>query len=226
MLSAGCREAPPAAPEAPIVPHTTATSSTPPLDVDVRDPAEFAAGYRRGAINLQLGWGQLRLRLADLAAGRPVRLLGKDDQQLAQATAIAASAGVTVVGAELATPPSGAETATLPLLTCAELSQRLGEPDPPLVLDVRTTKEYGKGHIRGAVYAYPNDAAAVVGRLDQQGSYAVVCTEGWRSSTVASMMVAAGFTDVANVIDGMKGWARASLPMLTARDEKGFNLRP
>jgi rhodanese-related sulfurtransferase len=45
---------------------------------------------------------------------------------------------------------------------------------------------------------------------------ALTCAGGTRSSLVASLLLARGFTDLVNVWGGMNGWVQAGLPI--ARD--------
>ena len=46
--------------------------------------------------------------------------------------------------------------------------------------------------------------------LDPGRRIAVICEGGYRSSQLASLLLARGFTNVVHVIDGMEGWR--SLP--------------
>jgi len=84
-----------------------------------------------------------------------------------------------------------------------------------IIIDVRTADEYKKGHI-------VNAKNIPVSQIDK-GSFAqiekhketpiiVVCASGDRSSSAASKLVKAGFTQVNNLFSGMNGWADAKLP--------------
>ncbi|MCG6202174.1 rhodanese-like domain-containing protein [Psychromonas antarctica] len=84
-----------------------------------------------------------------------------------------------------------------------------------IIVDVRATEEYKKGHIVNA----KNITLSQI----EQGNFAeienhkqnpiiLVCESGARSSSAASKLVKAGFTEVSNLISGMSGWTSANLP--------------
>lgn len=223
VLLSACRPEPPDAPLT--TPAAAPPVSTEPIPVDVREPLEFAKGHEPGAINLQMGYGQLRLRAKDLFGASPLRLVAKDESQRDAAVKVAEGVGCDVQESAVYDPSAG-PVGKQDIETAGGLYRRLSQPDPPLVLDVRTVKELESGYIAGAVYLYPNVIHPALEHLRRDRSYAVICEEGWRSSTVASAMVRAGFPDVCNVIDGMKGWRQAGYPMLTAKTEADYRLVP
>lgn len=176
------------------------------LVLDVREPKAFAAGHLPGALNIQLGWDQLRWRtpsyVPDRAQPLAVRAASQSDAE--KAAAILLELGYSDF--QRIEPGLGEETETLPLMTSAELAKRLGGQNPPLVLDIRTEKEFAKGVIAGALRIDEDQGPEAVRGLDPAGHYAIICAEGWRSSQLATWMRLQGFTDVTNVIDGMEGW--------------------
>jgi rhodanese-related sulfurtransferase len=180
--------------------------------VDTRLPAAFAAGHAPGALNLQVGWGQLAARIGQYLPDRdtPVALRATDPAEAARAAEILRERGYADIA--LAAPREAATEAaeggldTLPLMTAAELRARLAGPDPPIVLDVRSRLERAVGAVPGSAFVDEETAPRPVGMLDRDREYAVICEGGWRSSQLASWMRREGFTHVVNVIDGMAGW--------------------
>lgn len=190
------------------------------LTLDLRPPEAFAAGHRAGAVNLQWGFQQFRLRLERLVPpGTELLLVGDQERELEQAEAVAMDLGYGQVRTEV-TGAADREVVwrTLP---SAELAQRL-EQDELTVLDVRTAEEYAAGHIPGALFFYPDDVARLTGSLQPGQEFAVICAGGWRSSLVASWLERHGFAAVHNVIGGMSEWQRAGLPVETAADQVDF----
>jgi len=176
------------------------------LVIDVRLPDAFAAGHLPGALNIQLGWGQLEGRtrsyVPDLAQPLFVRADSQSDAE--ESAAILRDLGYKDY--KRIEPAPGEETETLPVMTAAELQAELAQPGAPVVLDIRTPSEFDDGVIDGAMQIDEDEGPVSVKDLDPNGHYAIICAGGWRSSQLATWMQNHGFTDVTNVIDGMSAW--------------------
>ncbi len=89
-----------------------------------------------------------------------------------------------------------------PVITADELRRALASPTPPLVLDVRTTKEFQESHLRGARrlpmagFRYECEA------LPRDRRIAVVCRSGFRAHLAVRILLAQGFRDVVTVTGG------------------------
>ncbi len=88
------------------------------------------------------------------------------------------------------------------------------ESDDVIILDVRTPDEFGEGHLEGAIMIdfYDDDFAEQLAALDPDASYLIYCRSGNRSGQTVPMLVALGFTDVADVDGGIVAWTDAGLP--------------
>ena len=97
----------------------------------------------------------------------------------------------------------------------AELAAGLADGDAPAVLDVRTVPEYRSGHIPGAI----NVPVGELGRrLDELAAYRdrpviVHCEAGPRADYAASMLRAAGFSDLHELSGHMRAWRQGGYPM-------------
>jgi rhodanese-related sulfurtransferase len=100
-----------------------------------------------------------------------------------------------------------------PLVSAAELKAELANPNPPIVLDVRTLGEYEASHLGGAVHIPVDDLRFEVDRLPKNRRILVHCRSGFRAHLAVRILKQRGFTDVANVTGG-------HLSMLA---EGGFN---
>jgi phage shock protein E len=134
------------------------------------------------------------------------------------------------VPAPAATPvpapvPAAADTAAIlaamPKVTAAALLERLGRPDPSLLLlDVRNAEEYAAGHVPGA-RNLPQDQLA--GRLAElhvareAGQQIVVyCRSGRRAALALQTLRGAGFAKIAHLEGDYLAWEAAGLAVARA----------
>jgi rhodanese-related sulfurtransferase len=189
--------------------------------VDLRAPADFARGHLTGSVNLQWGWGQFELRVARLfPAGARLEIVGAEPGRIDRAVAIARARGYRADGEVVDFERLPAERVSrLAGLTARDLHRRR---DDFLILDVRTADEYADGHVRTALFLYPDDIRKIAPALRKDHRVAVVCEGGWRSSLVASWLRRAGFEKVFDVPGGMAEWRAEGLPIEAAADQHGF----
>ena len=86
-----------------------------------------------------------------------------------------------------------------------------------VVVDVRTTEEFAKGHLRDAKNIPLADLAKRIGELDKSKSkqVIVVCQSGNRADKAVKQFLAAGFAEVVSLEGGMAAWEAASLPTVS-----------
>jgi phage shock protein E len=99
-------------------------------------------------------------------------------------------------------------------ISADELAQKIAADDAPLILDVRTEREYEAGHIPGAVNIPYDQLAGRLGELPASHSDELVvhCESGRRASVAEGVLVDAGYTDVRDLDGHMKGWRASGLP--------------
>ncbi|MGN1400965.1 MAG: sulfurtransferase TusA family protein [Bacillus sp. (in: firmicutes)] len=73
-----------------------------------------------------------------------------------------------------------------------------------LLLDVREAAEYAFGHIPGAKSIPMGELADRMDELDRTQTIYVICRTGTRSDLAARQLAEAGFTNVKNVLPGMR----------------------
>lgn len=78
-------------------------------------------------------------------------------------------------------------------------------------IDVRTTGEFAGGHAEKSVNMPLDRLSGMLGKLDKEKPVYVICQSGMRSMRGASMLEAAGFTEVYNVSGGTSAWISAGL---------------
>jgi rhodanese-related sulfurtransferase len=101
-----------------------------------------------------------------------------------------------------------AETPIVDTITPAELAQRLEEPNPPIILDVRTREEYSSGHIDTAVNLPHDELERRLGEIsgNKSGEIIVYCRSGKRARIAESILAEKGYTNVKDLAGHWQGW--------------------
>jgi hydroxyacylglutathione hydrolase len=97
-------------------------------------------------------------------------------------------------------------------ITAVALSEQLAGPQPPLVVDVRTAKEWEAAHIAGSVNIPLSHLAKHVAEIPADRPVAVHCEGGYRSAIAASVLLQQGRQNVLDLVGGYKAWAASKLP--------------
>lgn len=77
--------------------------------------------------------------------------------------------------------------------------------DGAVLLDVRTTSEYGSGHLPGAINVPVQDLEKRIGELDPKKPTVVYCRSGARSARAKRLLDSKGFESVAD-LGAMSRW--------------------
>jgi hydroxyacylglutathione hydrolase len=176
--------------------------------VDVRPVVEFAAGHVAGSLANTLrpqfaswlGW------LVPDPATQLVFIAG-DHQDRREIVRQCFNIGYENLAGELAGGvaawrAAGGQVATIPLVEAAHLGDET-------VVDVRQVSELAAGHVPRAVHL---ELGSLSQRLAEvpRGRLAVMCGHGERAATAASILYAAGRSDLAVVTGGPTDWASAT----------------
>jgi glyoxylase-like metal-dependent hydrolase (beta-lactamase superfamily II)/rhodanese-related sulfurtransferase len=179
--------------------------------IDARPAAAFAAGHIKGALSIELrdafatwlGW----LVAPDL----PLLFVLDDAQDRAGLVRQALKIGYEHLAGKLAggmaawTGPTG----RIGLIGAGQISGP--------VLDIRQDSEYAAGHVRGAAHVELG-ALADGGIPIGPGPLTVMCGHGERAMTAASLLAAAGHSDLTVAVGGPGDWAAATgRPLETGR---------
>ena len=93
------------------------------------------------------------------------------------------------------------------------VARRLGGPDAPVILDVRSGAEFRQGHVPGAVHVpFWRLAFGVPRVIPAAGPIVVYCGHGPRAYFARAMLSVHGVPDVACLAGHMAGWRRAGFP--------------
>ena len=113
--------------------------------------------------------------------------------------------------------PETAGAAGVRVVSPAEAAALLDADPAPAVIDVRTPEEFEAGHLEGAVLIDVSspDFEERVAELDRDQPYVLYCRSGNRSVTARQVMSDLGFTDVADIGDGINAWVAAGQPVVS-----------
>jgi phage shock protein E len=100
-------------------------------------------------------------------------------------------------------------------ITAAELEERMRNVDAPLILDVRSFREYAAGHVPKAVNIPHIQLRGRLGELgiDKSDELVVYCLGGQRADLARQVLVAAGYTCVRHLEGEMRAWQRGGYPI-------------
>jgi DMSO/TMAO reductase YedYZ molybdopterin-dependent catalytic subunit/rhodanese-related sulfurtransferase/glyoxylase-like metal-dependent hydrolase (beta-lactamase superfamily II) len=184
--------------------------------LDSREPADYACGHLRGAVNVGLQ-GRFAEWAGDVLSPDSDILLVGDPAAAPESKVRLGRVGYDrVIGqirdlaAIFAHRPDLVETSSR--LTIEQLAELRGlEPDLQIV-DVRGPGETAAGTIPTAREIPLAVFADSVEALDRTAPVVLYCGSGYRSVVAASVLRAAGFEDVSDLIGGYGAWKSADLP--------------
>ena len=102
-----------------------------------------------------------------------------------------------------------------PPISNSELSQRVAGNDAPLILDVRTDKEYASGHVPGAINIPVDQLPGRLAELRRHDNAEIVvyCESGRRAGKAADILIGDGFLNIRHLQGDMRQWRQDGLPM-------------
>jgi hydroxyacylglutathione hydrolase len=101
-------------------------------------------------------------------------------------------------------------------ITAVALAEQLGGGRRPVIVDVRSDKEWSAGHIAGSRNVPLNHLRERLGEIPLDKTVVVHCEGGYRSAIAASVLAQAGRTNIFDLVGGFKAWTTSKLPVETA----------
>ena len=157
----------------------------------------FGGGHLPGALNIgaagprsfHAGWM--------LEPERPPLLVVESDAQLRTDVHHFAHTGLNrfagyLAGGMSAWENAGHDLESLPRLHVKELAARVEDANEVSVVDVRSSQEWAKGHVRGARHIFLPELPVQLQTLDKRKLTAVYCDSGYRASIAASLLRSLG----------------------------------
>ena len=109
----------------------------------------------------------------------------------------------------------GLTLARLPIYWSKDVCRHLREGRPLQLIDVRSSAEWLKGHLPGAISLPLLELHCEAASIDFLRPSLVYCREGYRAFTAASMLLQEHDSDIGILIDGIEGWLACGLPFET-----------
>ncbi len=185
--------------------------------LDVRHPDEYATGHLAGSINIGLDGQYATWAGTLLDPNRPILLIagpGREPEAALRLGRIGFDRvhGYLRDGMEALTghPDLLAYTRRS---SAPELAALLVAAEPPLLIDVRTPREWSTRHIGGSLNVPLTRLREHLAEIPRDRAIAVQCAGGYRSSIAASLLQQEGIADVLEVAGGLAAWDAASLPV-------------
>ncbi|MQA00045.1 MAG: hypothetical protein GEU80_12085 [Dehalococcoidia bacterium] len=192
--------------------------------VDLREPAAFSAGHPPGALSMRFDDRHLAERVAKIVPQETAVVLLADGAT--QATAAAAqlrAADRAVLGVIDPAPDAWAAAGAAWVTLASIASDALAEDQASRsahVLDVREPLEWELGYVPGAQLIALGELWERIAEVPRDREVAVICESGNRSASAASLLQAAGFTRVSNVIDGTAGYRGSGRSLESASPQR------
>ena len=181
------------------------------LIVDLRGASAFAERHPLGALNLAYGTKVGYWAGWVLPADARVVLLAADARQAADAARQLLRVGVSridgcIAGGMDAWAAAGLAIGNYSTMTAAELHAATSRSESPLVVDVRSDREWHAGHIEGAMHIPLGELARRASEIPRERPVATLCEGGYRSALAASLLARAGVDRLSTVNGGMAAW--------------------
>jgi glyoxylase-like metal-dependent hydrolase (beta-lactamase superfamily II)/rhodanese-related sulfurtransferase len=183
--------------------------------LDTRDPAEFEGAHMEGALNIGLGGSYATWCGTILDQERPVVVIADPGRELEAATRLGRIGFDTVAGyldggmQELDATPDLVRR--VERVTAGSLAEQLASDEPPLMVDVRTAREWGEGRIDGAVNLPLSQLRERWAELPVDRALVVYCANGYRSAVAISLLQRTGLRSVTSLVGGIGAWEAAHL---------------
>jgi rhodanese-related sulfurtransferase/glyoxylase-like metal-dependent hydrolase (beta-lactamase superfamily II) len=187
--------------------------------LDVRDAAEFAKGHLAGSINIGLGGQYATWAGTVLDRTKPIVIVAEPGREQEAALRLGRIGFDHVKGylrggmEALAARPDlvwPTERLSAPMV-----AEELAGADPPLLLDIRTPREWTAKHVDGSVNIPLNHLQERLGEIPRDRRIAVHCAGGYRSSIAASILHQNGITNLIEMAGGLAAWEASQLPVVS-----------
>ncbi len=184
--------------------------------LDVRDPADFARAHVVDSVNIGLS-GQFATWAGTLLKReQPIVIVaepGREEEAAMRLGRIGFDhvAGYLEGGVQaLAARPD--LVGQINRVTAAALAEQLASVEPPVILDVRTEREWRAKRIPGALNLPLNHLLKRLEDVPRGRELVVHCASGYRSSIAASLLKQHGIADVVDLIGGINAWETVRIP--------------
>jgi hydroxyacylglutathione hydrolase len=187
--------------------------------LDVRDAAEYAKGHLAGSINIGLGGQYATWAGTVLDRAKPIVIIAEPGREKEAALRLGRIGFDHVTGYMQGGMEALAGRSDLvwptKRVSAPEVAEELASSGPPLLLDVRTPREWAAKHVDGSVNVPLNHLQERIAEIPRERGIAVHCAGGYRSSIAASILQQYGITNLTEMAGGLAAWEAAKLPIVS-----------
>ena len=183
--------------------------------LDTRDPADFEGAHLAGAVNVGLGGSYASWCGTVLDHGLPIVIVAHPGREREAAVRLGrigfdGVAGYLDGGMQALTERPDL-VARIERLTTWALAEQLESREPPVVLDVRTEREWRGQHIAASVNLPLTGLPRRLNELPRDRPLVTHCTSGYRSAIAVSLLHQHGFSLLADLVGGIAAWTSSNL---------------
>jgi len=179
--------------------------------VDVRDPADFARAHLVGSLNIGLRGNYATWAGTLLDRDTPIVLIADLGRETEAAMRLGRIGFDHVAGyldddirALASHPALVRRTARITAATLAAQLAVLSEP--PVLLDVRTPREWQAGHIAGSLHIPLQHLAKRLHEVPRDRQVVVYCASGYRSAIAVGLLERHSRSRLADLVGGFTAW--------------------
>lgn len=187
--------------------------------LDVREAAEFAQGHLAGSVNIGLRGQYATWAGTVLDPARPIVIVAEPGREQEAAMRLGRIGFDDVKGylrdGMVALADRQDLVRSTEKVSAAMLAEELASPNPPLVMDVRSAREWAAGHLQGSVNLPLTQLQERIAEVPRDRRIAVHCEGGYRSSIAASLLSQYGVTKVAELAGGIAAWEAGKFPVVS-----------
>jgi glyoxylase-like metal-dependent hydrolase (beta-lactamase superfamily II)/rhodanese-related sulfurtransferase len=185
--------------------------------IDVRDAVDFEGAHLDGAINIGLRGKYATWCGTMLDHHAPIVVVADPDDDEEAVMRLGRIGFDNVVGhlqggmQSLDTRPDLVRQ--IRRVTAQALADLLTEPQKPVVVDIRSEKEWQAGHVTGSVNIPLPHLRERLAEVPTDRTVVVHCEGGYRSAIAASVLAQSGRHNIFDLVGGFKAWLATKLPV-------------
>jgi len=183
--------------------------------LDVREPADFAGAHLAGSVNIGLGGSYATWAGTLLEPSREIIIVadpGREHEAAVRLGRIGFDRIAGYLGGGLeALEPRQDLVRRVKRITAPTLAEQLASGEPPVVLDVRTEREWDEGHVEGSRNVPLSRLADRLAEIPRDRPVVVHCASDYRSSIAASLLQQHGYVEISALVGGMGAWEASRL---------------
>ncbi len=187
--------------------------------LDVRDSAEYAKDHLAGSVNIGLGGQYATWAGTVLDRTKPIVIVAEPGREQEAALRLGRIGFDHVKGylkggmeALAGRPDLVWPTARV---SAPMVAEELAGADPPLLLDVRSPREWASKRIDGSMNVPLNHLQERIAEIPRDRPIAIHCAGGYRSSIAAGILQQYGITNLIEIAGGLAAWEAVKLPIVS-----------